>query len=89
MSHSVNNKLREVDDWPILWDGTDGRGGPSFSDTWVLRMTKKWPRWQANLPMGLAPNVVLIQFFCRFGIVHDPRLELHTPFLTPKPVRKS
>ena len=44
-----------------------------LSDTWVLRMAKKWPRWQADLPMGLAPSVVLIQFLCRFGIVHNPR----------------
>ena len=32
MCHSVNNKLREVATGkPILWNETDGRGGPSFS----------------------------------------------------------
>jgi hypothetical protein len=62
--HSVNNKLREVATGkPILWNETDGRGGPSFADTWVLRMAKKCPRWQADMLMGLALSAVLIQFF--------------------------
>ena len=37
----------------------------------LLRMAKKWLRWQADFPMGLAPSAVLIQLFCRFGVVHN------------------
>jgi len=55
----------------------------------LLRMAKKWPRWQADFPMGLAPSAVLIQCFCRFGIVHNPRRELHTHFCAAKPVRET
>ena len=39
----------------------------------LLRMAKKWPRWQADFPMGLAPSAVLNRDICRFGIVHNPR----------------
>ena len=55
--------LRNSQDYGLFL--TDGRV--------LLRMAKKWPRWQADFPMGLAPSAVLIQFFCRFGIVHNPR----------------
>jgi hypothetical protein len=62
--HYVNKKLREVATGKrILWNETDGRGVPSFVDTWVLRMAKKCPRWQADMLMGLALSAVLIQFF--------------------------
>ena len=61
---SVNNKLREVTTGKtILWNETDGRGGPSFVDTWVLRMAKTCLRWQVDMLMGLALSAVLIQFF--------------------------
>ena len=55
--------LRNSKDYGLFL--TDGRV--------LLRMAKKWPRWQADFPMGLAPSAVLIQFFCRFGVVHNPR----------------
>ena len=32
-----------------------------------------WPRWQADLPMGLAPSAVLNRDLCRFGIEYNPR----------------
>ena len=39
----------------------------------LLRMAKKWPRWQADLPMGLAPSAVLNRDICGFGVVHNPK----------------
>ena len=42
VSHSANkNCVKQTIGKPIMWDETDGSGGPSFSDTWVLRMAKK------------------------------------------------
>ena len=65
MSHSVNNNcVKQTIGKPIMWDETDGRGGPSFSDTWVLRIAKKCQRWQVDMLMRLALSVVLIQCFC-------------------------
>ena len=39
----------------------------------LLRMAKKWPRWQAGFPMGLAPSAVLNRDICGFGIEYNPR----------------
>ena len=53
----------------------------------LLRMRKKWPRWQADMLMGLAPSAVLIHF-CGSRFVYNPRWELHNPFRAPRPVRE-
>ena len=81
----ITNCVKWTTGKPIMWGETDGSGGPSFSDTWVLRMAEKWPRWQADklMIMGLALSAVLNRDFCGFGVVHISRSQFHTSFCSP------